>query len=62
MPSGVIDIGCRPITPIWTGDVDQKGARLRETGLIGSLRWWYEAILRSIGFYACDPSTGSCVL
>lgn len=60
MPSGVIEIGCQPITPIWTGDVDQKGAQLRETGLIGSLRWWYEAILRGVGFFACDPSTGPC--
>jgi CRISPR type III-B/RAMP module RAMP protein Cmr1 len=61
MTTAALDINCRPHTPIWTGDVGQKGARLRETGLMGSLRWWYEAILRSIGFYACDPSTGSCV-
>jgi len=62
MTSGAIEIDCQPITPIWTGDADQKGAQLREAGLIGSLRWWYEAILRGVGFYACDPtSTGSCV-
>lgn len=28
--------------------------RLHETGIIGSLRWWYEAIVRGLGGYACD--------
>ncbi|MEK7275302.1 MAG: type III-B CRISPR module RAMP protein Cmr1, partial [Candidatus Desantisbacteria bacterium] len=27
-----------------------------ETGIIGSLRWWYEAIVRGLGGYACDPT------
>jgi CRISPR type III-B/RAMP module RAMP protein Cmr1 len=62
MKKGVVEVGCRPITPIWTGDANQKGAQIRETGLIGSLRWWYEAMLRGAGFYACDPtSNGSCL-
>lgn len=61
MTTAALDINCRPLTPIWTGDVGQKGARLRETGLIGSLRWWYEATLRGAGFYACDPSNSPCV-
>ncbi|MGQ9712918.1 MAG: type III-B CRISPR module RAMP protein Cmr1 [Desulfotomaculales bacterium] len=30
--------------------------RVRETGLIGSLRWWYEALVRGLGGYACDPT------
>lgn len=59
-PSG-IRIQCQPLTPIWTGGPQGEGDRVRETGLIGSLRWWYEAILRGTGFYACDPSTGTCV-
>jgi CRISPR-associated protein Cmr1 len=41
--------------------VEGKGGRTRETGLIGSLRWWYEAILRGSGFCACDPSSGTCL-
>ncbi len=61
MTSGTVNIECKPLTPVWTGDAHQKGGQLRETGLVGSLRWWYEAILRGVGFYACDPSTGSCV-
>ncbi|HLI82693.1 MAG TPA: type III-B CRISPR module RAMP protein Cmr1, partial [Bryobacteraceae bacterium] len=55
------DIQCEPLTPVWTGDASSQGGRTRETGLIGSLRWWYEAILRGCGFYACDPSSGTCV-
>lgn len=61
MTHGVVCIDCMPLTPVWTGDVNQQGGKLRETGLVGSLRWWYEAVLRSVGVYACDPSTGSCV-
>jgi CRISPR-associated protein Cmr1 len=61
MTSGTVNIECKPLTPVWTGDAHQKSGQLRETSLVGSLRWWYEAILRGVGFYACDPSTGSCV-
>ena len=56
-----IRIQCEPLTPVWTGDAGGQGERTRETGLLGSLRWWYEAILRGGGFYACDPSAGTCV-
>jgi len=55
-----IQVQCKPLTPIWTGDIERRGDRVRETGMIGSLRWWYEAILRGCGFYACDPSAGTC--
>lgn len=44
-------------TSVWTGGVDQKSDRVHETGLIGSLRWWYEALVRGMGGYACDPTT-----
>ena len=47
----------RPLTPIWTGDADGKSTTLRETGIIGSLRWWYEALLRGLGGTACDPTS-----
>jgi len=30
---------------------------LRETGIIGSLRWWYEALIRGLGGRACDPTS-----
>ena len=46
----------RILTPLWTGDVDQKSELLQSIGIIGSLRWWAEAILRSDNRYACDPT------
>jgi len=39
----------RTLTPIWTGDIDQKSDLLRPSSITGSLRWRTEAILRSIG-------------
>jgi len=53
MPNTLIKIK----TPVWTGDIDQKGTLLHSTGIVGSLRWWTEAILRSMGKYACDPTS-----
>lgn len=51
-----LTIQLRTLTPLWTGGVDQTCDRLHETGLIGSLRWWYEALVRGLGGYACDPT------
>lgn len=34
--------------------------RIHETGILGSLRWWYEAIVRGLGGAACDPSQHIC--
>lgn len=42
-------------SPIWTGDADQKGGRMVTTGLLGSLRWWFEVLMRGLGGSACDP-------
>ena len=47
-------IRIRTLTPIWTGDINGKCTKLRETSIIGSLRWWFEAIVRGLGGYACD--------
>jgi CRISPR-associated protein Cmr1 len=49
-------ITLKTLTPLWTGGVDHTCDRLHETGLIGSLRWWYEALVRGLGGYACDPT------
>lgn len=46
----------RSLTPIWTGNAQRESPTLRETGIIGSLRWWYEALIRGLGGYACDPT------
>jgi len=43
------------LTPLWTGGV-KSGAvdRVHETGIIGSLRWWFEALMRGMGGHVCD--------
>ena len=50
-----LTIQLKTLTPLWTGGVDGTSDRLHATGIIGSLRWWYEAIVRGLGGYACDP-------
>ena len=53
-----MQITLKTLTPLWTGGVEPgKMDRLHETGLIGSLRWWYEALVRGLGGYACDPTS-----
>jgi len=55
-----MNITIQTLTPLWTGGVDQTCDRLHETGLIGSLRWWYEALVRGLGGEACDPTEHAC--
>ncbi len=50
----------KPLTPLWTGDENRRCSTLRETGIIGSLRWWYEALIRGLGGSACDPTNTTC--
>lgn len=49
------------LTPIWTGGLDSTHDRLHETSLTGSLRWWYEALMRGLGSSACDPTEHVCI-
>jgi CRISPR-associated protein Cmr1 len=51
----------KPLTPLWTGDSNGVSDHLRPTGLLGSMRWWFEAIVRASGYYACDPTAGGCL-
>lgn len=44
------------LTPIWTGDVGRTSSAVRPTGLLGSMRVWYEGIVRGMGGTACDPT------
>ena len=62
-----LEVRLRTLTPLWTGGVEAgKVDRIHETGILGSLRWWYEAIVRGLGGQACDPgkacdpSEGKC--
>lgn len=46
----------RALTPIYTGGLRRDdNSELRFTGIKGSIRWWYEVLIRGLGFYACDP-------
>jgi len=61
MTTSTLSIRLRTRTPLYTGGVDGKMDRIHETGILGSLRWWYEAIVRGLGGSACDPTTdGRC--
>jgi len=53
---GELTIRLRTLTPLWTGGVVTLVDRLHETGVLGGLRWWYEAIVRGVDGYACDPT------
>ena len=48
------------VTPLWTGDAfrNSEGNSL-ETGVIGSLRWWTEVLVRGMGIPVQDPTTGA---
>jgi CRISPR-associated protein Cmr1 len=52
----VLLIKLKTLVPIWTGDINRSSDVLKETGLIGSIRWWYESLVRGMGGYACDPT------
>ncbi len=58
--SETVTISIRTLTPIWTGDVNGQCSEIKETGIIGSMRWWYEAIVRGLGGYVCDSLNESC--
>lgn len=51
-----VEMGTKPMvlvlrtyTPLWAGDVNRECDRLHEAGLIGCLRWWFEAVVRGLG-------------
>jgi CRISPR-associated protein Cmr1 len=56
-----VEIKLRTLTPVYTGGIDGKSDRIHAPGILGSLRWWYETILRGHGLRACDPSAHSCL-
>ncbi len=59
MSNSTLTVKIKTLTPLWTGGVDGTMDRIHETGIIGSLRWWYEAIVRGLGGSACDPTSDS---
>lgn len=53
-----MEIKLRTLTPLWTGDEERNSARVKESGIVGSLRFWFEGILRGRGLDACNPASG----
>lgn len=53
-----MELRLKTLTPIWTGDIDRDSGVLKEAGIIGSLRWWCEGIVRGMGGYACTALQG----
>jgi CRISPR-associated protein Cmr1 len=55
----------RALTDVWTGDADtaqsKQAKRLIPTGLLGSIRWWFEVLARGLGGAPCDPSSNQKV-
>lgn len=54
MTANSLPITLETVTPIWTGGAKGEADRLHATGIMGSLRWWYEALVRGVGGNACD--------
>jgi CRISPR-associated protein Cmr1 len=52
-----MDVPITTLTPLWTGGVETgKVDRLHETGILGSMRWWMEALVRGMGGEVSDPT------
>jgi CRISPR-associated protein Cmr1 len=60
MAINTLKVDLTTLTPLWTGGIEGKADRLHVTGVMGGLRWWYEAIVRGLGGYACEPDKHSC--
>jgi CRISPR-associated protein Cmr1 len=56
----IMEVKIQTLTPLWSGGVGGNCDRIHETGIIGSMRWWYETIVRGVGGMACDPSQSEC--
>ncbi|MBU4478317.1 MAG: type III-B CRISPR module RAMP protein Cmr1 [Candidatus Omnitrophica bacterium] len=50
----------KALTDVWTGNIDRKNNKCISAGLIGSIRWWFEVLVRGLDGQACDPSDTQC--
>lgn len=57
-----MEVKIKTLTPLWTGGVETgKVDRIHETGILGSLRWWMEVLVRGLGGNACDSTEQKCL-
>lgn len=53
-----MEVKIKTLTPLWTGGVETgKVDRIHETGILGSLRWWMEVLVRGMGDQVNDPTS-----
>lgn len=53
-----MDFRLKTLTPIWTAGVERgRMDHVHETAIVGTLRWWYEAMLRALGRDVCNPTS-----
>jgi CRISPR-associated protein Cmr1 len=52
-----MEFALKAVTDIWTGGVEGNSRKLHLTGIKGSIRWWYETLVRGLGGYACNPTS-----
>ncbi|NJK67861.1 MAG: type III-B CRISPR module RAMP protein Cmr1 [Microcoleus sp. CSU_2_2] len=53
-----MEVKIKTLTPLWTGGVETgKVDRIHETGILGSLRWWMEVLVRGMGGQVKDPTS-----
>src|SRR5579884_253334 len=58
MTTNSLPITLTTLTPLWTGGADgtcKSGPHI--TGIMGSLRWWYEVLVRGVGGRVCDMNS-----
>lgn len=71
MADGGRNYQLKALTDLWTGSVtlEEKNGQIKETtgpdrlittGLLGSIRWWFEVLVRGLGGSACDPTDTEC--
>ncbi|MGL5082209.1 MAG: type III-B CRISPR module RAMP protein Cmr1, partial [Microcoleaceae cyanobacterium] len=52
-----MEVSIKTLTPLWTGGEAGKCDRIYETGILGSLRWWMEVLVRGMGGQVNDPTS-----
>jgi len=60
LPNSWLTIRLQTLTPLWLGDIDGDSPRTKESGFLGSLRQWYEGILRGLGVRVCSTEGRRC--
>ncbi|WP_352405011.1 type III-B CRISPR module RAMP protein Cmr1 [Sporanaerobacter acetigenes] len=56
MNERIYTIELETLTPIWTGDATGKCVSIKESSIMGSLRWWYREVVRASGGQVCTDN------